>query len=144
VYNEKKFQADFAKHLREKQKESPHPDQSYWNQTMVLEYKTLQAPKRLNWKQHLQPQQLPSLHKAKHRCLYKKLSDIDPAQKPMDAFQICNAPAFLTICWFEPRLRKTVYMIDVDIILKEIKQNPKTKSLTEQRAREIATHIFQL
>jgi len=149
MYNEKKFQTDFAAWLRKKQKSIPiiQRKTNFWHRTMALEYKALPTNKRLNWKSHLQPQQLPSLYKAKHGCIYKKISDIDPSLKPFDAFQICHSPAFLVVCWFSkaptlPRT-KTVYLLDPDIILREIDQY-KTKSLTQQRAEEIATLYFDL
>jgi len=79
---------------------------------MAYELKIKKDNKPLNLTHDLQPQQLPSLIKAKQQCLHKKLSDVDPSLKPFDALQICNVPSFLVCCWHTPRQPKILYWMD--------------------------------
>jgi hypothetical protein len=65
------------------------------------------------------------------------LSDADPGIKPFDAFQLCNVPAFVVACWYEPRKKVEVCWIDIDVFLEEIK-NSNRKSITLERALALA------
>jgi hypothetical protein len=90
-----------------------------------------------------QPQQLPCLQKAKHDCVYRKISDADRSLKPYDASQICFAEAYVVACWYQEREGTNAYWIDIDDMLEEIKASPR-KSLTEKRANEISCKVIKL
>lgn len=146
VYNEKKFASEFSKWLRIMKKSVPEPlrPTNYWYRSMAVEYKLKKANQHLNFKSHFEPQQLPKLHEAKHGCIYKKLSDLDPSLKPCDAIQICYSPAYVIVCWYHKGTKnpKHVYMIDIDIVLQE--RYDGKKSISEERARDIAETTFYL
>jgi len=137
-YNERKFTSDFYKWLRKNRDNEDYP---FAGESLAIEYKTLPHKKRLNWKSDMQPQQIPSLHKAKHECVYKKLTDLDPGLKPCDSLQVCGAYGLLIVCWYQPRKYKRAYVIDIDVVISETEI---TKSLTQERASQIADHIIVL
>lgn len=144
-YNEKKFTSEFNKWLREMKKSIPEEERlhNFWWKSTALEYKLKPADKYLNFKSHFEPQQLPKLFEAKHGCVYKKLSDLDPSLKPFDAFQICYSQAFVVVCWYHKGTKnpKHVYMVDIDDIYREMKTK---KSLTEERASDLAQVAINL
>ena len=74
----------------------------------------LDKKKSISFVSDFQPQQIPSLKKAKESCIYHKLSDLVPGAKPFDVMQICNSPAFVVILFYQKRIKKRMYMIDVD------------------------------
>jgi hypothetical protein len=81
------------------------------------------------------------LLKASTGCLYKKLSDIDPTMKPFDAFQICNAPAYVVLAFIGKERksktnRRTIYFIPAREIDEKIKRGELL--LTESGAKELA------
>lgn len=142
AYREATFQSEFSKWLRNKHRTIHEPENKdvkalIYNKTLALELKLAKDKKRVNYKTHFQPQQLPSLEKAKHGHIYHKISDLDPGSKPFDCFQIAKADAYVVICWYKPRSHKHVYFIDIEAILLHKQKN---KSLTEEDANNIATY----
>lgn len=129
---EKDVQSRFSKWIR----------QGFFPQSAAFELKLTKGNKALSFS-GFQEQQLPMLHKAKHGCVYKKLSDMDPSLKPFDALQICYANSFVVACWYHERKPITAYWIDIDHFLEEQKTSTR-KSLTEQRASQLATKIISL
>lgn len=116
--------------------------QGNYNQSAAFELKLAKGNSALSYSS-FQPQQLPMLHKAKHGCVYKKLSDLDPSLKPFDCLQICNSDAYIIAVWYHERKTLTAYWIDIDKFLEE-QSSSSRKSITEQRAKELATKIIQL
>jgi len=106
----------------------------------AFEYK-VSHKKRINFLSDFQPQQIDMLYEAKHGCVYKKHSDLDPGMKPYDASQICYAEAWIVILWYHYRKPKRFQMIDVDKIIEFKKTH---KSITEEEAEEIADYTFIL
>lgn len=90
-----------------------------------------------------QPQQLPSLLKAKQACIYRKLSDFDPGLKPFDAMQVCHSEAYVVACWHHEGKGVTAYWIDIEKFLEAQKLSTR-KSMTEQTAERIASKIIKL
>lgn len=113
-----------------------------YNQSAAFELKLCKGRNALPYNA-FQPQQLPMLYKAKHGCVYKKLSDLDPSLKPFDCLQICYSPAFVVVMWYTPRQPKEALLIDIDVFLAE-RDSSLRKSLTEQRARELAQMVITL
>lgn len=78
--------------------------------------------------------------------LYHKISDSFiadkkrgtrfPTKKPFDFVYLTNTPAYVVICFYVPRRRKTCYYIDImDWIKKETESDKK--SITESEIKEI-------
>lgn len=128
-YLESDFQSDFSAWIRK----------TKYSFTTAFELKVCKDNKPLGFESSFQPQQLPKLFQAKHGCVYKKLSDMDPSLKPFDCLQICNARAYVVVLWYAPREPKIMYWIDIDTFLKE-KDSSNRKSLTKQRASEICEY----
>lgn len=82
----------------------------------------------------IEPHQLANLEMVKHGCLHFKIPD-SGWQNPFDSFQICNGVAYLVVMFYQRGVNH-FYMIDIDILLKEIEISTR-KSLTEARAAEI-------
>jgi len=80
------------------------------------------------------PHQVEALLNAKHSCLYYKIPDVG-YQNPADAFGLCGEEAYVVI-----KYPKAWYMIDIDAFLKE-RDSSSRKSLTEERAKEIALSV---
>lgn len=89
----------------------------------------------------IEPHQLLHLHNVKHDFFQHKIPDLG-CQNPFDSFSLCGEPAWLVILWYKPRKPKVFYMIDVDKIEEEIASG--SKSLTEERAKELAKIIGEL
>lgn len=92
----------------------------------VYELKIKKDNKPLNFKKDLRPQQIPSLLEVKQSCLSYKLSDLSLDSKPFDGVVLCNLPAYLIVCWHEPRKPKTLYYIDPVIIQNMIDKGKKS------------------
>lgn len=91
--------------------------------------------------------QIDGLQSAKHKGLYYKPSDMPQSfyggkgfrfvkPKPFDCMFI-RGDAYVVIVFYEPRKKKRMYWIDVDRFVEE-RDTSTRKSLTEQRAKEIA------
>jgi penicillin-binding protein-related factor A (putative recombinase) len=91
--------------------------------------------------------QIDALTKASsNEGLYHKISDSFvadskrgtrfPSKKPLDYIYLTNTPAYVVICFYVPRRRKTCYYIDImDWIKKETESSKK--SITESEVQEI-------
>lgn len=77
----------------------------------------------------IEPNQLQGLWDVKHVGVYWKLSDLDFRLKVCDAVYM-KGNAYLGICWYKPRKPKVIYMIDIDVVLTQIKKG--CKSITEE------------
>lgn len=96
--------------------------------------------------------QIIGLRQAKYAGLYHKIADttmpfggrmIRPRfskPKPFDCFVITKAEAYVVILFYVPRGDKRVYFIDIDKWIEE-KATSSRKSLTQERAKEIASFI---
>lgn len=86
--------------------------------------------------------------KIRNEGFYYKISDTGYnqrfiPQKPFDCFNLKNIDAFVVVCWYVPRKKKTLYYIRVELF-KHKKENSKMKSFTELEAAAMATHILEL
>lgn len=122
IKREAKLQTKFNKWLREE-----------WKQTGVFELKQTRtksiAFSAVKWHQER------ALWISKHGTFAFKISDLDMGFKPYDCFCVANVPAFVVIFFGNNK-----YLIDIDTWLREQKIS-KRKSLTEDRAKEIAINI---
>ena len=99
---------------------------------------------------HVAPHQLDALKIVKDTGLFHKITDQPwlkdrpafTAPKPFDCF-VLKGQAFVCICWYIPRRRKTVYFIDVDDFL-QLRDTCGRKSLTESMAKETASFEVEL
>lgn len=88
--------------------------------------------------------QIDGLRTAKHKGIFHKISDAPFGHsgfrfhrpKPFDCLFV-KCDAFIVICFYKPRRVKEMHWIDVDRFVKERDASDR-KSLTEERAREIA------
>lgn len=97
--------------------------------------------------------QVEGLLKAKTDGKYHKISDsmiFDknkgsrfPSKKPFDFFYLKDTPAYVVICFYEPRKKKLCYYIDIDKWLEALARSPK-KSIREEEVKEIASHVLCL
>lgn len=97
--------------------------------------------------------QIENLRNAKNGVgIYHKISDAPihrgmrtrfTFKKPFDCLYVHATNAFVVILFYQPRFEKVVYLIDVDDWVKE-KESANRKSITEVRAREIATRAVSL
>lgn len=138
VKREADFQSAFTKWKRESRGEYP-----WLLCNAMFELKFKKNDKRLNYKSDLRPHQLPALLMAKRgEWIDWKLSDADQRVKFADCFQIKFDTAWLVILWYTPRKPKIIHFIDPRAIEKEMQTG--SKSLTKERAEEIAEHSVQL
>jgi penicillin-binding protein-related factor A (putative recombinase) len=96
--------------------------------------------------------QVEALLKVKHGGFFHKIGD-NPvfsgmntrfhAKKPFDCFYLSNYPAFVGICFYTPREKRKVLLIDIDKFL-DIKKSNTRKSLTKIQAELNANHIINL
>lgn len=86
----------------------------------------------------VQEHQLDALLAAKHDGLLYKAPDDSRGIKPFDMFFLYNARAFVVI-----RYPDFFCLIDVEVFIEE-RQISERKSLTAQRAREIAHEVIEL
>lgn len=100
------------------------------------------------------PHQVDGLRRSKRMWTYHKIADspfIKSAgkmmrftkPKPFDCFVVMDALAYVVVLFYEPRQSKEMFFIDVDTWVDEQKRSIR-KSLTKQRAREIAQRIEEL
>ena len=131
---EKTFQSIFSKWIK----------QNYpYSAVFELKVVDLDKKKSISFSKDFQPHQIPMLQQAKHGCVYKKLSDIDPSLKPFDSFQCCFVPAFIVILFYQKRKKKIMYWVDVDMWLL-MQENADRKSATEEMVIEYSQHEFIL
>lgn len=96
--------------------------------------------------------QIESLLKAHNNGLYHKLSDFPMfagsktrfnRKKPFDFIYLKNMPAFVIVCFYVPRKRKTCYYIHINVWIKESKESKK-KSIREERIKDICSFVLDL
>ena len=95
---------------------------------------------RLNYKDCIPKHQLSNLRLCGSQFIYK-ISDADQTEKPFDGISIAESPGYFFI-YFYRRANKEFFVIELTKIQNEI--NSGSKSLTEDRAREIAYKIGYL
>lgn len=127
---EKDFQSKFSRWIRN------HP--AFQSSVFELKLVNQSAPKnrnkKLSPKRDFQPHQLPTLQKARHGCIYHKISDQSMGYKPFDAFKICNVPAYVAVMFYRPRKRpQTFILIPIDTFLDHAEKT-KHKPISEQTA----------
>lgn len=113
-YKEKDLTADFSKWRR------TNPKACIIRFNWGVEFKLKYVGKSLHLIRDFQPQQVSKLLETKYGCVYTKHSDMSIGLKNYDATQICYSPAFVAVCWYEPRVRKTLYFVDVSDIKRRI------------------------
>lgn len=98
--------------------------------------------------------QITALGAVKRGGLFHKISDSPMSwmkgtpmrfgrPKPFDCFFIRGARAYVALLFYKPKKRKDLLMIDVDDFVRERNASVR-KSLTELRAREIASEIIKI
>lgn len=80
-----------------------------------------------------------ALLQTKHTGLKEKIRDVGNFKKPFDFFILRNTGGWVCAVFWKPRV-KHWYMIDIDAWIQE-RETSTRKSLTEERAREIAVSI---
>jgi len=92
-----------------------HPNQFQFS--AAIEFKVAKG-NTLNLIHDMQPQQIPSLIKAKYNILYHKISDMSANLKPFDSFILHNTKSFIAIVFNpKPRKPKTIYFVPINIVL---------------------------
>ena len=98
--------------------------------------------------------QIVALNQARKGNFYYKISDTGfptaqdslmrfTPQKPFDCMNIFKADAYVVIWFYKPRQKKKFILIGVRSFVEEVCSSDR-KSLTEERAREIATKVIGL
>ena len=87
--------------------------------------------------------QIEALKKSKHKILFHKISDMSLNAKPFDCFVLQDSLAYVVVLFYEEDQEKTAYLIDIDQFIQE-KESSIRKSLTEERARQIAHYAVTL
>lgn len=64
-------------------------------------------------------------------------------RKPFDCFFFRGKPAYVVICWYVPRQRKTLYYIEIHDYLRTWHESSK-KSFNEGEARAMARYLVEL
>ena len=129
---EQKFTTTFLKWLRARQDKGALPHAA------VIEIKVAKKGEPLSFsavKEH----QIHALLVAKWHTFAYKISDLDRLQKPCDVVYMRNTGGLLVFYWSD----KTFYVIDIDVFEQE-KELSKRKSLTEERAKELAFLIGKI
>lgn len=127
-YQEKDFQSDFTRWLRE------NAEGFGLDFTFAYELKICKQ-KRFPFSR-IEPHQITSLKRTKDACQRHKISDSAIGFKPYDGYQICYSPAYLIILWYTPRKAKCPIWIDIDDFLsfRENEGKEPKKSITEEEA----------
>ena len=95
--------------------------------------------------------QINELQRAKYGNLYHKIADQTFGRagkfghtlpKPFDCFNIYKAKAYIVIVYYKLRQKKEFIFIDIDKFIVEA-CNSDRKSLTEERAKEIAKYTIK-
>lgn len=116
-----------------------------------LKFVNLSKNKSIAWERVAQ-HQMDALLRAKHSCLYHKISDsiiFDkrsgarfPSPKPFDCINI-KCDSYVVVCFYMPRQYKRLYYIDIDAY-SEAWELSKKKSYREEEAKAISCHILEL
>ena len=65
------------------------------------------------------------------------------AKKPFDFFYLKDTPAYVVICFYVPRRRKTCYYIRINAWIRATKMSKK-KSIREEEVYEISDEMIEL
>jgi len=65
------------------------------------------------------------------------------SRKPFDCFLVRNIPAWVVVCWYVLRKRKTLYYISIKSFL-FLRSRATRKSFTEDDAAAMSSHILEL
>ena len=130
-YKEKDFQGRFNKWLK-----------YHWMKKSAAFELKICKKKSLSFSA-VKSHQIDGLLHAKHGSVVKKLSDIDPAQKPFDCFILANVMAFVVILFYEPRKQKEAFLIDIDDFVEE-RDKSNRKSITKERGAELSKYIIRI
>ena len=65
------------------------------------------------------------------------------SRKPFDCFLLRNSPAWVVVCWYVPRKRKTLYYISIGAFL-FLRSRAIKKSFTEDDAASMSSHVLEL
>lgn len=96
--------------------------------------------------------QIASLLSVKQTGFFHKISDspIFPdmktrfnSKKPFDCFFLKGYPAYIGICFYVPRKKREVILIDIDSFVKCMVEDTR-KSITRDKAESISRHIVEL
>lgn len=75
--------------------------------------------------------------------LYHKLSDMSADRKPFDSFYIIYIPAYVVICFYQPRKPKILYFIRIKDFI-AFRDRHTMKSMTEEDAKVISERTLEL
>lgn len=75
--------------------------------------------------------------------VFHKISDMSLGQKPFDCFYVTGVDAYVVVLFYHPREKKEALFIPIANWIYE-EGNCSRKSLTEERARTLATKIITL
>ncbi len=82
-------------------------------------------------------------HKISDFPMFKESKTRFNRKKPFDFFYLEKTPAYIIICFYVPRRRKTCYYVSIGDW--ELEEDISTmKSITEDEIEQISTHILEL
>ena len=126
IKSERELTAAFRRHVR----------QCPLTKSCAIEFKFIKG-KRLNFKSHFKPQQLPALLQAKQHCYYDKISDMSAGLKPFDAFNVCGSAYAAIMFAGDTKL----YFVAPE---KLIKTAEKQKSITAEETAVLSEYFIFL
>jgi penicillin-binding protein-related factor A (putative recombinase) len=99
----------------------------------------------------IEEHQILSLLEAEEKGFYHKIADQtlgangygSTMKKPFDSMLIPPIPAYLVICWYVPRKRKTYYYIRVSNFVKMACETTR-KSATEDMCKNFAEEVIEM
>jgi penicillin-binding protein-related factor A (putative recombinase) len=99
----------------------------------------------------IEEHQILSLLESEEKGFYHKIADQtlgangygSTMKKPWDCCLIGPTKAYIVICWYVPRKRKTAYYLPVKKFI-DMAVNTTRKSCTEQMCKEIAEEVIEL
>lgn len=74
---------------------------------------------------------------------YKKLSDMSADRKPYDSHFLVNVPAYVAVCFYQPRKPKILYFIRIKDFI-SFRDRHTMKSMTEEDAKVISERTLEL
>ena len=92
---------------------------------------------------NVQDHQVAGLLAAKIGKLVYKIPDVGMGQKPFDSMILSGTEAYVVIIYHYDRQYTRAYLIDVEVWDKESETSIR-RSLLEDRAKEIASEVFEL
>lgn len=92
---------------------------------------------------NVQDHQIAGLLASKAHKLVYKIPDAGIGKKPFDSMCLSGTEAYVVPIFYIERRYTHAYLIDVDVWVKEIDESQR-RSLTEERAKELAVVLFVL